>query len=85
MSVRLTKKSLVRALTRPYAGAHLVHKNKKIKVWRAKELPCALKNCEYGKVLKVRKNQISVKCYDGAILLTEHEFSRLPKTGEYLT
>jgi len=76
--------NLVRGLTRPYVGAHIIYKDKKIKIWRAKEASCDLKNYEYGKVLKIDNNQVLVKCYDNAIFFTEHEFKELPKVGEYL-
>ena len=76
--------NLVRSLTRPYIGAHIKYKNEDIKVWEVKEVTYNLKNYEYGKVLDVQDNNILVKCYDNAVLLTEHEFKELPELGEYL-
>lgn len=76
--------NLVRALTRPYIGAHVDYMGKPIKVWRAKEAGFGPKNIEYGKVLDVKNKEITVKCYDGAVVLVEHEFEKLPQIGEYL-
>jgi len=76
--------NLTRALTRPYVGAHLTYKDKEVKVWEAKETESKLTNAEYGKVLDVTDNKIVVKCSKGAVVLTKHEFTQLPKEGEYL-
>lgn len=76
--------NLVRALTRPYVGAHVLYQEKEVKIWRVVEKECAKKNVEHGKVLDVVDGQILVKCYDGAVLLVAHEFLTLPCLGEYL-
>ena len=76
--------NLVRALTRPYVGAHLVYMGKEIKIWKAVEKKCDMRNIEPGKVLDVSGNTVLVKCYDGSVLLAGHEFSVLPQIGEYL-
>jgi len=76
--------NLVRALTHPYVGAHVIYKGKEIKVWETRESTAGKKNDEYGKVLSSSGSGILVKCYDGAILLTKHDFQFLPKRGEYL-
>jgi len=76
--------NLVRALTKPYVGAHFVYKNQKVKVWKAKEEMVNLPNIEPGKILKVEGTKILVKCYDNAIWLEEHELKQMPKEGEYL-
>jgi methionyl-tRNA formyltransferase len=76
--------NLVRALTRPYVGADIIYKGKKYKVWKAKEEIVKLLNIEPGKVLKIKDNQIFVKCYENAIWLVEHELEELPKEGDYL-
>jgi methionyl-tRNA formyltransferase len=79
--------NLVRGLTKPYIGAHLIYKGNKIKIWKVKEIECNnLKNIEPGKILfvdPVSKN-IIVKAYDNCIKIIEHEFDLLPKVGEYL-
>jgi len=76
--------NLVRALTKPYIGAHLLYKGKEIKVWAATEEDYGSVNIEYGKVLEISQGGILVKCCGGAIRLVEHEFEVLPKAGEYL-
>jgi len=76
--------NLVRALTRPYIGAHVFYDNKPVKIWKVKEARPPSDNIEYGKVIGVKNRQIFVKCYDNAVLITKHEFSKLPKQGEYL-
>lgn len=77
--------NLVRALTRPYPGAHVVYKGKEIKIWRVVEKKHDIGNIEPGKVLGVLGKRVLVKCYEGAVLLVEHEFKVLPKIGEYLS
>ena len=76
--------NLVRALTKPYIGAHIKYKKKDIIVWKAKMIENKQNNIENGKVLHSCKNSILVKTFDGAIEFTEHEFKELPMTGEYL-
>lgn len=80
----LTVYNLVRALTKPYVGAHVVYNGKEVKIWKVNEVLCDLQNLEPGKVLEVKGNTILVKCYDNAIKIIEHEFKQLPKVGEYL-
>jgi len=75
--------NLVRALTKPYAGAHVVYKGEDVKIWKVSEEDCDLENIEPGKVLEVKENTILVKCYDKAVRIIEHEFKQLPKVGEY--
>jgi len=76
--------NLVRALTRPYIGAHIEYKNKNFKVWKVEEVSYDQCNIEFGKVLKSDSNGILVKCFDGAIRILEHDFIILPNEGEYL-
>ncbi|MES9857783.1 MAG: formyltransferase family protein [Sedimenticola sp.] len=80
----LSIRNLVRALTRPYIGAHVMFLDQEIKVWRAEKAPYELSNIEPGKVLSVECRTITVKTSDGAIRLVEHEFDPLPITGMYL-
>lgn len=75
--------NLVRGLTKPYIGAHVIYNNREIKIWEAKEVAIKMANVECGKVLNVSDDGILIKCYDNGILLTEHEFSYLPNTGDY--
>ena len=76
--------NLVRALTKPYVGAHLIYKGKEIKVWETVKIKHQNRNIEAGKVLKVEKGNVVVKCSDGAIVISNHEFENLPIKGEYL-
>lgn len=76
--------NLVRALTKPYVGAHLEYKGKDIIVWKVKIVKNTEKNIESGKVLESDQNTFIVKTYDGAIKIVEHEFFELPNVGDYL-
>ena len=84
---RMTSKAiynLVRALSKPYVGAHLVYKEKDIIVWKAEIIEYPYNNIESGKVIDSNSNYVVIKTYDGAIKFLDHEFSLLPKIGEYL-
>lgn len=76
--------NLVRALTKPYIGAHILYKKSEIKVWKVKINKNNNNNIESGKVLDINKNKILVKTYDGAIEIIDHEFKKTPMLGEYL-
>lgn len=84
---RMTSKgiyNLVRALTRPYVGAHILYKEKEVKIWKVKERKYEKSNLEPGKILHISPFSILVKTYDGAIEILEHEFTVLPKINYYL-
>ncbi len=76
--------NLVRGLTKPYVGAHLVFEEKDIIIWKVEIFDYPYLNIECGKVLESNNDFIMVKTYDGAIKLLKHEFNILPKEGEYL-
>ena len=78
--------NLVRALSKPYVGAHIRYKDKNINVWEVKMIKKIKyqSNIESGKVLSIVKNIITVKTYDSAIKILKHEFKKLPTVGEYL-
>ena len=76
--------NLVRALTKPYVGAHINYKDKEIIVWKVEIIENEQHNIESGKVLDINEDKILVKTYDGAIKITHHEFKKLPNVGEYL-
>lgn len=76
--------NLVRALTKPYVGAHVSYRGKDFKIWKVQEVNVECRNIEPGKVLYVNEKDILVKCSDQAILLKQHEFNEMPKEGEYL-
>ena len=76
--------NLVRALTRPYVGAHCLYQNNEIKVWKTTvEDRDGVENFEPGKVLSNSDGRISIKCGTGTIMLLEHEFHQMPSVGEY--
>ena len=75
--------NLIRALAPPYIGAEISYKNKIYKIYEAKIVKNSQNNLECGKILKVSQKGILVKSYDGAILLTKHNFDILPENGEY--
>lgn len=76
--------NLVRALTKPYVGAHISYKEKEIIIWKVKIIENKQNNYECGKVLDINKNKILVKTSDGAIEIIEHEFKKLPNIGDYI-
>lgn len=75
---------LVRALSRPYVGAHCEASGATVKVWRVELGPQAPANLEPGKVLEVTGGSVLVKCWDRTVRLVEHEFGDLPREGSYL-
>jgi len=76
--------NLVRALTRPYVGAHCSYNGADIKIWAVEISQYAPENIEPGKILAVNGPQITVKCGDGSIIIKGHEFPALPEKGSYL-
>ena len=76
--------NLVRALTRPYIGAHIEYNGKNVSIWKVEEVDFNQDNIEHGKVLENDGRTIIVKTYDKAIKIIEHDFVELPKIGEYL-
>lgn len=78
--------NLVRALSKPYVGAHLEFENFEIKIWEV-ELDKSYElynNIEPGKVLTVLENRIQIKTGDSSIWITDHEFKKLPIVGTYI-
>lgn len=76
--------NLVRALDKPYPGAHFEYMSKDIKVWNTKITGCDSDNLEPGKVLEIKNDHLLVKTGDAAIWLLDHELHELPKKNEYL-
>ena len=77
---------LIRALAKPYPGAHVKKDGREIIIWRSRIEPLDDKDIkyEYGKVLAVRAKEIYIKTGQDLIVLEEHEFSPLPEPGAYL-
>lgn len=80
----LTIYNLVRALSKPYVGAHLNYKEKEIIIWEVDIIENNQNNIECGKVLSISGNKVLVKTFDSAIEIKSHEFTELPNVGEYL-
>jgi methionyl-tRNA formyltransferase len=76
--------NLVRALSRPYVGAHFLYKDQIVKVWKSRVVEEAPENLEPGKVLEVGKQGIIIKSGVGAVALEDYEPKILLKVGEYL-
>ncbi|OAS14516.1 methionyl-tRNA formyltransferase [Paenibacillus oryzisoli] len=86
---RMSAKSiynLIRALTKPYVGAHFVYQEKEVKVWKSRVVnpDDTSENIEPGKILKVTNNTVYIKCGEGIISLLEHDLDELPTEGGYL-
>ena len=78
--------NLVRALAKPYVGAHVQLGDQVNAVWTIEEGDGKQdwNNIEPGKVLNIESNKIEVKTGDGSVWLSNHEFEELPETGSYL-
>ena len=77
--------NLVRALTKPYVGAHFVYCDKEYTVWKVREIFAeGFENIEPGKVIKViSENNFIVKAGDNLIEVLECDSINL-KIDEYL-
>lgn len=76
--------NLVRALARPYVGAHCDWQGRACKIWRTQPAGAAAPNLEPGKVLARDGGTIVVKCGDAALRLVEHDLDPLPQPGDYI-
>lgn len=79
--------NLIRALARPYPGAHCMVDGEEVKLWTADVIDDEFKDVQHlepGKVLSSDPNRIAVKCGKGVVALQEHEFERIPEAGDYL-
>ena len=75
--------NLIRALTKPFPGAHCEINGIEYKIWKCEPGTFTQNNIEPGKVLAFSDNRIEIKTGDGSICLTEHELPNLIK-GEYV-
>lgn len=77
---------LIRALTKPYVGAHCIYKGKEIKIWKSRiiEESETYENIEPGKVISVNYPRLTIKTGDRILEIMEHSFDPLPEVGEYL-
>jgi len=77
--------NLVRALTRPYVGAHCLYGDAEKKIWKVEVASDrGAVNVEPGKVLSVEGRKVRIKCGVGAVDLIEHSILPLPQVGDYL-
>jgi methionyl-tRNA formyltransferase len=79
--------NLIRALARPYPGAHCMVDGKEVKLWAASVVDDQFENVDHlepGKVLASGSERIAVKCGEGVVAVQEHEFDTIPDTGAYL-
>ena len=77
--------NLVRALTKPYVGAHFVYKEKEYKVWKVREVrKSGYENIEPGKVVQVTSgSNFTVKAGENLIEILDCEETDI-KVGDYL-
>jgi methionyl-tRNA formyltransferase len=76
--------NLVRALTKPYVGAHVEYRGHSICIWKIREIENSLENLEPGRVLEVGNTSFIVKSFDNAVEIVDHDFKILPTVGECL-
>jgi methionyl-tRNA formyltransferase len=76
--------NLVRALAKPYVGAHFVDNDKDIKVWKSMVLGGAPANAEPGKVLGIHAGAPVIRCGQDALCLLVTEPAFNPIEGMYL-
>jgi methionyl-tRNA formyltransferase len=74
--------NLVRALTKPFPGAHCIKGGLEYKVWKCELGSNKNINIEPGKVLSIKGCKIEVKTSNSSIFLTEHNLPKI-SIGEY--
>lgn len=79
--------NLVRALTKPYIGAHFTYNSKEYKVWAAElvdNIEYDYRNLEFGKVISVGiNNSFIIRTGDGVIRIKKHECNII-REGVYI-
>lgn len=78
--------NLVKALSKPYPGAHMELESGDVLVWSA-EISVELEsdsNIEPGKVIQTDGSKVKVKCGIGSVWLIEHELQHTPSVGDYM-
>jgi methionyl-tRNA formyltransferase len=79
----MTVYNLVRALTKPYVGAHCVVKDRDVKVWACK-LSDSTENAEPGRVLEIDRSGAVIKCSEGSVVINEPALLALIREGDVL-
>ena len=77
--------NLVRALSKPYIGAHFIFRGDEYKVWKVKEIITdGLENIEPGKVLERNADgSLDVKAGEGGVRLIDFDIIEIDE-GEYI-
>jgi len=77
--------NLVRALTKPYEGAHFNCNGEEFKIWKTELVNeiTEMKNIEPGKIFESKGHEITVKCGNGLLRLIEHDCHLPLKSGDY--
>ena len=75
--------NLIRALTKPFPGAHCEINGNEYKIWKCEPGSFTPNYLEPGIVLGISNNIFEIKTGDGSIRLTEHELPNLTK-GVYI-
>ena len=84
---RMTSKSihnLVRALSKPYDGAHFLHNKKTYKLWNTKIKKKIYKNIDYGKIVGFDDGNPIIKCGEGSLVLISIKPKLKLKIGDYI-
>ena len=77
--------NLVRALTKPYIGAHFTKNGEEIKVWKVEVLKVEKnQNIEPGKIMSTRSSKHVVKCGEDSVILLDIENKCELTEGDYL-
>ena len=68
--------NLIRGVTKPYPGAFTCYREKNIFIWKAQIWDTMMdfyRDKKYGEIIEIFDNHFVIKCYDGLLLVTEHE------------
>lgn len=76
--------NLVRALSKPYIGAHFLLNESEVKVWKCSVISDAPSNIEPGKIISFGKKGPIIKAGIGAIELEKFDLDKKLVIGEYL-
>lgn len=75
---------LVKALAPPYACSHVEKNDKIFKIKKSKVVKNKIKNLVPGKILKIKKNSLIVKCYEDSIELFDKKLCNYCNKSKYL-
>lgn len=76
--------NLVRALVKPYVGAHFMHRGEQVLVWKSEIVSDVPNNAEPGKTIFVSADGPTVKCGDRGLRLLHTDPVFAPDLGEYV-